>query len=372
MTTPIEIVYLRKYNQYYKVLEYDEEQKIYYIAITKNKVNVPKSKILKIENDEIAYVIMRNRYVTAEQNFVQAMDCVGNYKRKLHEIHDFKRNGLYNSELVMNKVLELYHMDRQIKSDEERKFIVAIKSLYNSLYIQEDRRALARTYRQKVPKEILEQAEAKGLTVERVDEYINVNGSRRKTTPKDRQIIHKHKSCGYLIRNSTGKTIAGFGYSFTDLQVVQFVQHYVSKGELMMRIFGKNEVLNYVRDTDRTYQVVGYLSEENKLILNPVDMENAGSPKIVSLDELSERYNIGFTRADANKESPLEWFVRTSSSESDSLRRRAAGFQSIVSAGLENNSFVIRKLKRMALCDNSHAVRSKAYNTLHRLKQQNA
>ena len=372
MATPIEIVYLRKYNQYYKVLEYDEDQKIYYITVTKNKVTVPKSKILKIENDKTPYVIMRNQYITAEQNFVQAMDCVGNYKRKLNEVHDFKRNGLYDSELAMNKVLELYHTNRRIKSDEERKFIVAIKSLYNSLYVHEDRRAIARTYRQKVPKEILEQAEAKGLTIERVDEYINVNGSRRKTTPKDRQIIHKYKSCGYLVRNSTGKTIAGFGYSFTDLQVVQFVQHYVSKGEWLMRIYGKNEVLNYVRDTDRTYQVVGYLSEENKLILNPVDIENTGSPKIVSLDELAKRYTIEFTRTDEKKESPMEWFIRTSNSESDSLRRRAAGFQSIVTAELEKNPFVIRKLKRMALCDNSHAVRSKAYNTLHRLKKQNA
>ena len=40
------------------------------------------------------FIIMRNKHISAEDNFLRSFAVDGEYKRKMREIADFKRNGL--------------------------------------------------------------------------------------------------------------------------------------------------------------------------------------------------------------------------------------------------------------------------------------
>ncbi len=82
----IRLVYSQKYNQHYKPIRFDEENKICYIIAAKNRRNksIHRDMIAKIEeNTDWKFVIMRNEYITAEDNFIRSMRCGGRVHEKV-------------------------------------------------------------------------------------------------------------------------------------------------------------------------------------------------------------------------------------------------------------------------------------------------
>lgn len=228
----IKLVYSQKYNQHYRPIKFDEMNKTCYIIVAKNRKDksIHRDMIARIEeNTDWKFIIMRNEYITAEDNFVRSMNCDGEYMRKMNEIHDFKRNGLMDSEIAVNEVNRLYHsFHGKIKSNEDRKFRKAVSDLYFEIKtdnVPKKNKNFA-TYAQHVPNKIRNLAQEKGLFIERTDDFCISNGKKVKASNLAKKGIRGTKPCGYLIRNKSGKVIIGAGYKLTDKQVIEFVKKY--------------------------------------------------------------------------------------------------------------------------------------------------
>ena len=90
------LVYWAKYNQFYKIIEVDSDNKVVRMVVAKNKKDksITKDMIARVELcPKWQFVIMKNQYITAEENFVNSMRCKAEYARKNNELIDFKRNG---------------------------------------------------------------------------------------------------------------------------------------------------------------------------------------------------------------------------------------------------------------------------------------
>ncbi len=150
--------------------------------------------------------------------------------RKLNELHDFKRNGLMDSENAKNEVIRLYHLGfEDVKSKEDRKFRQAVVNLYFEITTDgiSASQKNYRTYAQHIPGATKDLAMQKGLFIERVDDYCkDKKGKRIKAHKLAKKGIRGTKPCGYLIRNKSGKVIIGGGYKLTDAQVIEFVKNY--------------------------------------------------------------------------------------------------------------------------------------------------
>ena len=137
-----------------------------------------------------------------------------------------------------------------------------------------------RSYDQRVPAEIIELAKSKGLLIERNDDYITKKGSRIKSTKKELIKIRESEPCGYLIRDTDKKAIAGFGYKFTSKQVVEFVQKYTpyiiekEKFEIMKK---KYEKFKHVMDAETgiVYRVIFNRYSDNTLIMIKTEKQSA-------------------------------------------------------------------------------------------------
>lgn len=181
---------------------------------------------------EWRFIIMRNRHITAEDNFMRAMAVDGEYHRKMREISDFRRNGLPDSEVAMAELTRLYNEGFEgIRSKEDYTFRKAVQRLYNGLCAP-SRDERKKTYDQHIPAEIRDLARVKGLFIERVDEIcFDRDGKQRKANAQMRQAIRKERDCGYLIRNGKGEILIGSGYTLTDRAVVEFVRNYEPQQE---------------------------------------------------------------------------------------------------------------------------------------------
>lgn len=229
----IKLVYSKKYNQYYKPIRFDDEDMLCNITVVKNKrdKSIHKDMIAKIEDyPEWKFIIMRNPHITAEDNFIRVMQRDGNYLPKLNELHEFKINGLTDSEVAMNELVRIFHLGfEDVKSREDRKFRQAARNLYIELCIgnatKEERK---NSYNQRIPSNIKNLAEKKGIFIERNDEFCKArNGKRVKAGRKAQSSIRAIKPCGYLLRNKAGKVIAGGGYKLSDIQVIELVKEYL-------------------------------------------------------------------------------------------------------------------------------------------------
>lgn len=224
------LCYWQKYNQYYKPIEIDTELKVCKMVVAKNKrdKSITKDKIAKVEQyPDWKFIIYKNAFKTAEQNFLDVMRVPGEYKKKLNELTDFKRNGLVDSEKAMWEIAYIFQkgFDDCI-SDKDRHFRQRVKTLYTEILTEKSCNDNQRSYNQRIPAEIKELAKSKRLFVERVDDYIFKNGRRAKTNKAEKQKIRERKPCGYLIRNEYGKAIVGNGYTMTSANVVEFIQKY--------------------------------------------------------------------------------------------------------------------------------------------------
>lgn len=225
------LIYSEKYNQHYKPIKFDEENKICYIMVVKNRrdKSIHRDMIARIEkNTDWKFVVMRNQYITAEDNFIRSMRCDGQYMRKLNELHDFKRNGLVDSENAVDEIRRLYSLGyTDVKNRDDRKFRQAVIQLYLDLCVGNvPKQKNKDTYAQHIPGRTKDLAKKKGLFIERVDDYCIINGKRCKAYGKRVESIRKEKPCGYLIRNTDGKVIVGGGYKLSDEQVVAFIDNY--------------------------------------------------------------------------------------------------------------------------------------------------
>lgn len=227
----VKLVYWQKYNQYYRPISVNMEEKICKMVLAKNKrdKSITRDKIAKVELcPEWEFVIYKNEFKTAEQNFLDVMRMPGGYNQKLNELIDFKRNGLVDSEKAMGEITYIFQkgFDDCI-SDKDHHFRQRVKALYTEILMEQSRNDNHRTYDQHIPADIVELAKRKRLLIERVDEYIIKNGRRVKTNKAEKQKIRERKPCGYLIRNEKGKAIVGNGYKLTSANVVEFIQNYV-------------------------------------------------------------------------------------------------------------------------------------------------
>lgn len=224
------LVYWQCHNQYYKPIEVDTENRIVKMIVAKNKRDrtVTRDKIAKVELcPEWEFIIYKNARKTAEQNFLDVMRVPGEYKKKLNELTDFKRNGLVDSEKAMWEIAYIFQKGfGDCISDKDRHFRQRVKTLYTEILTEKSRNDNQRSYNQRIPAEIKELAKSKRLFVERVDDYIFKNGRRAKTNKAEKQKIRESKPCGYLIRNEYGKAIVGNGYTMTSANVVEFIQKY--------------------------------------------------------------------------------------------------------------------------------------------------
>ena len=144
------------------------------------------------------FTVMRNKHISAEDNFLRSMAADGEYHRKLKELSDFKRNGLQDSEVAISELIRLYQTGFEgVKSKEDYTFRKAVQRLYNALCCpsKDERR---KTYDQHIPTEIRNLARFKGLFIERVDEvYYDRDGRLKKANTQMRQSIRKQRDCGY-------------------------------------------------------------------------------------------------------------------------------------------------------------------------------
>lgn len=278
------LVYWARYNQYYRPIEIDAENKVCKMIVAKNKrdKSITRDMIAKVELcPEWRFIIHKNNYKTAEQNFLDVMRMPGCYNQKLNELSDFKRNGLVDSEKAMGEIAYIFQkgFDDCI-SDKDHHFRQRVKALYAEIMMEQSRNDNQRTYDQRIPAEIIELAKSKRLFVERVDDYIFKNGRRAKTNKAEKQKIRERKPCGYLIRNEKGKTIVGNGYTLTSANVVEFVQKFVPCNDL------SKQLPHTIRDK-KTKQKP--LSLFWKLIHseNATDRKNASQKSFVS--KISER-----------------------------------------------------------------------------------
>lgn len=224
------LIYWRIYNQYYRPIEIDEKHKICKMIVAKNKKDksVTRDMIANVElYTDWKFVIYKNEFKTAEQNFLDVMRVPGHYNQKLNELTDFKRNGLVDSAKAMEEISYIFQKGfNDCISDNDRHFRQRVKALYTEILTEQTRKDNQRTYDQTIPAEIVKLAKSKRLFVERVDDYTIKNGRRAKTNKAEKQKIRERKTCGYLIRNEKGKTIVGNGYTLTSANVVEFVQKF--------------------------------------------------------------------------------------------------------------------------------------------------
>ena len=173
------------------------------------------------------FIIMRNKHITAEDNFLRSMAVEGEYHRKMKELSDFRRNGLPDSDRAMNELIRLYQEGYEgVRSKEDYTFRRAVQRLYNALCCTSKDKRKA-TYDQHIPADIRDLARRKGLFIERVDEvYYDRDGHQKKANAQMRQSIRKQRDCGYLIRNGRGEILIGSGYSLTDAAVCEYVEKY--------------------------------------------------------------------------------------------------------------------------------------------------
>jgi len=225
------LCYWQKYNQYYKPIEIDTELKVCKMVVAKNKrdKSITKDKIAKVEQyPDWKFIIYKNAFKTAEQNFLDVMRVPGQYNQKFNELSDFKRNGLVDSEKAMGEISYIFQKGfANCISDKDHHFRQRVKTLYTEILMEQSRNDNQKTYDQHIPAEVIELAKSKRLFIERVDDFITKNGRRAKTNKIEKQKIRERRSCGYLIRNEKGKTIVGNGYTLTSANVVEFIQNYI-------------------------------------------------------------------------------------------------------------------------------------------------
>lgn len=238
MNNETKLVYAERYNQHYRPIFVDEENKVCHMVLAKNRKDksVTKSMIARVEElPEWQFIIYKNEHITAEDNFLAAMRCKREFNRKLNELMNFKRNGLVDSPVAMNELLRIFNLGfKNMKSDRERRFRQRVKSLYIEICTEEVKNARKVTYDQHVPADIVNLAKEHGLKVEQNDDYTERNGRRVKATKKEKQKIRENKPCGFLVRDSSGRAIAGNGYTFSAAQTVEFIKrHMVMEEELV-------------------------------------------------------------------------------------------------------------------------------------------
>lgn len=364
------LVYWAKYNQFYRIIEVDSDSKVVKMVVAKNKRDrtITRDMIVRVELcPEWQFICMKNQYITAEENFVNSMRVSKEFNRKINELIDFKRNGLVDSEMAMNELNRIFHQGfKNVKSEQDRRFRNKVKTLYEELMTEQTKNDNKRSYDQRVPAEIIAIAKDKGLLIERNDDYITKKGSRVKPTKNELIAIRGQKPCGYLIRDTNKKAIAGFGYKFTSKQVVEFVQKYTpyinekEKFEIMKK---KYEEFKHVVDAETgvVYRVIFNRHSDNTLIMVKTEKKFA---KNTMDDVRNAGYNIEIKEF-KRKETPFEWFYRMSQSNRIADKRTAAKFDSI--EGIQEMSIVIDVLKKMLETETDSVVLSNAKDSLQRL-----
>lgn len=364
------LVYWARYNQYYRIIEVDTDNNIVKMVVSKNKrdKSITKNMIAKVELcPEWQFIIMKNQYITAEENFVNSMRCNAEYARKINELMDFKRHGLVDSEMAMKELSNIFHRRfRDIKSDKDRHFRNKVKTLYEEILTEQSRNDNKKSYDQKIPSDVIALAKDKGLLIERNDDYITKKGSRVRPTKNELVKIRADKPCGYLIRSAEDKkAIAGVGYKFTSRQIVEFVQKYNPNTDFkeIDEMKKKYEEFKYVYDEkkDIVYKVIFNRHADNTLVLIVTDKKRAK-------DTIDDVFNAGYNieiKEFARKETPFEWFYRMSQSEKVSERLTAAKFDSI--EGIPEMNIVIDVLKKMVASDPDAEVIRVATDSLKRL-----
>ena len=363
------LVYWAKYNQYYRIIDIDTDNKIVKMVVSKSKrdKSITRDMIARVELcPEWQFVIMKNQYITAEANFVKSMRCNGEYARKINELMDFKRHGLVDSEMAMKELSIIFHRRlRNIKSDKDRHFRNKVKALYEEIMTEQTRNDNKRSYDQKIPSDVITLAKDKGLVIERNDEYITKKGSRVRPTKNELVKIRADKPCGYLIRSTEDKkVIAGIGYRFTSIQIVEFVQKYNPNTDFKeIEEMKKYEEFKYVYDEkkDIVYKVIYNRHSDNTLIMVKTEKKSA---KNTMDDVRNAGYNIEIKEF-KRKETAFEWFYRMLQSDRVADRRTAAKFDSI--EGIQEMNIVIDVLKKLIEKDTDSEVIRNATDSLQRL-----
>ena len=363
------LVYWARYNQHYRIIAVETDNKIVKMVVSKNKKDksITRDMIARVELcPDWQFICMKNQHITAESNFINSMRCNTEYARKINELIDFKRNGLVDSDMAMKELSRIFHQGfRNVKSDKDRHFRNKVKALYEEILTEQTRNDNKRSYDQKIPSDVIALAKEKGLLIERNDDYITKKGSRVKPTKKELVKIRAEKPCGYLIRSATDKkVIASVGYKFTSRQIVEFVQKYNPNTDIKENDeMKKYENFEYVYDEkkDIVYKVIFNRHADNTLVLIVTDKKHAK-------DTIDDVFNAGYNieiKEFARKETPFEWFYRMSQSEKVSERVTAAKFESI--EGIPEMNIVIDVLKKMVASDPDTEVIRVATDSLKRL-----
>lgn len=224
----MKLVYSDKLNQYYRPIEFDDENKICKVVVTNNKKDksIHRDSITRMEQDpDWTFLIMSNPYVTALDDFLRGTEKGATQKRMLTVLRKFRVHKLDESEVAMDRLKQMYHKGKfksyKIKNE--------VNKLYQKLCIGKINHK--DTYNQHIPADIRELAKSKGLFIIRNDDYMKDSKGRRvKTTAKQRGQIRRKYKCGYKIKNGAGKTVAGWGgYPLSDVDVCEFVRNYESQ-----------------------------------------------------------------------------------------------------------------------------------------------
>lgn len=223
----IKLVYSEKNNQYYRPIEFDDDSKVCKVVVTSNKKDksIHKDSIARMEQDSgWTFLIMSNPYVTAVDDFIRGTEKGVTQKRMLAVLRKFRVHKLDESEAAMDRLKQLYH-EGKFKS---YKIKNKVNKLYQELCIGKTSHRNRNTYNQHIPADIKELAKSKDLYIIRNDDYKkDSHGRLVKTTKKQRASIRLKYKCGYLIRNGSGKIVAGWGgYSLSDEDVCKFVKNY--------------------------------------------------------------------------------------------------------------------------------------------------
>lgn len=217
----VKLIHSIKSNQFYTVIRIDEDVGTIYLLPTKNRhKDITKSQIAHIEdNSEYKYVVMHDANTTAEKHFLKIMSSDCNIHVKENEVKDFKKNMLMESECAMQILKELSEnksKDKLYKLARDKYF-----RLTNRHTIEENRK----TYiGQIVPDEVIRLAWTKRLFIERGDDYCgkpkHIASNKERTTTQGRY------PCGFLVRDKSGRVVAGGRYEMSIPEVIEFVKQY--------------------------------------------------------------------------------------------------------------------------------------------------